>query len=320
MTPPLNKPIFLSGATGFIGSQLYPRLIDQGYDVRCGTRSPNRAKQRFPDRKWVRFDVEDPESLPLALRDCSAAFYLIHQMATGGGYVEREKRSAIAFSDAASRAGLERIVYLGGVAPSGTPSKHLKSRLQTGRALRAGGVPCLELRASMIIGAESESWQIVRDLAARLPVMLLPSWTASRTEPLAIDDVLVALTAALDLDLDGPRRFDLPGPEIMTVEEILSRTASLLGHNTRRYRIPLLTPKLSSYWLRFITAADYSVARELVTGLKTDLLAADDAYWSLIDHRDLVPFDTAASQAIAEGGPSSAAGRLVERFLGVTTQ
>ena len=298
MNPQSPKPIFLSGATGFIGAHLFPRLVEQGYSVRCGTRSPERAKQRFPDRKWVHFDVEDPSCLPAALRDCQAAYYLVHQMGSGHDYVEREQQAAIDFSKAAHRAGLQRIVYLGGVAPSGTPSKHLKSRLQTGRALRAGEVPCLELRASMIIGAESESWQIVRDLAARLPLMLLPAWTDSRTQPVAVDDVLVALTAAIDVDLDGSRRFDIPGPETLTVEEILVRTASFLGRRVRRLGIPLMTPKLSSYWLRFITSADYAVARELVAGLKTDLLASDDAFWSLIEHTDLLSFEEAARRAL----------------------
>lgn len=311
-----DDPVFLTGATGFIGSNLYPRLIEEGLEVRCGTRSAARARSRFPDRNWVEFDVEDPETLRPALEGCRSAYYLIHQMGGGGDYREREGWSALSFRRAARDAGVERIVYLGGVAPRGSASEHLTSRLETGEILRGGDVSTIELRAAMIIGAESASWQIVRDLAARLPVMLLPEWTRSQSEPVYIDDVLEALVGALQLETDDSKWFDIPGPEVLTVEEILTRTARQMGHRPRQLAVPLLSPRLSSYWLRFVTDGDLELARELVEGLKTDLLAESDEFWQRIGHTDLVDFDEAVRQMLATTSSSSLPARTYEWLVG----
>lgn len=311
-----ERPVFLSGATGFIGQALYPRLEEAGLQIRCGTRSVDKARFRHPDREWVEFDLERPETVPAALRGCGSAFYLVHQMSSGQGYRERERQSAHVFADAADQAGVERVVYLGGVAPQGKPSEHLDSRLQTGRILRDRRGSTVELRASMIIGPGSASWRVVRDLAARLPVMLLPAWTQSQTQPVYIDDVVEALYGALTLDEEESCWFDIPGPEVMTVEDILRRTARLLGQDTRRLRVPLLSPKLSSYWLRFVTGADLNVARELVEGLQSDLLAESDVFWERIDHHERVGFDEAARRTLALTEPESLLTRAYERLLG----
>ena len=293
-----SRPIFLSGATGFVGSHLYPKLVEAGYDVRCGTRSPEKAQKEHPHRQWVAFDVHDPATVVRALRGCRAAFYLVHEMAAGGDYRKREQEAALGFREAAGELGVERVVYLGGVAPAGVPSEHLSSRLQTGRILRGGTASTIELRASMIIGPGSASWQVVRDLAARLPLMLLPAWTRSRTEPIYLDDVLVALMGALELERGDSRSFDIPGPDKLTVEEMLLQTAELLGNQPRRLYVPVLSPKLSSYWLRFVTGTNWHIARELVEGLTSDLVARDDAFWDLIDHRQRVSFDEAARRTL----------------------
>jgi uncharacterized protein YbjT (DUF2867 family) len=312
-----ERPVFLSGATGFIGRHLNPRLEAAGLEVRCGTRSVDKAQAKQPERKWVEFDVERPQTVRQALDGCGSAFYLVHQMATGGGYRERERKAAHAFVDAADEVGVERVVYLGGVAPEGQPSEHLGSRLQAGRILRGGDVSTIELRASMIIGPGSASWQIVRDLAARLPVMLLPSWTQSHSQPVYIDDVVEALLGALMLDEPGSRWFDIPGPEVMTIEEIIERTARLLGgQGPRRLRVPLLSPKLSSYWLRFVTGTDLNVARELVEGLKSDLLAESDEFWAIIDHLERVGFDEATRRTLAQVGTQPMLARTYERLIG----
>jgi uncharacterized protein YbjT (DUF2867 family) len=293
-------PVLLTGATGFVGSRLYPRLEEAGLEVICASRRPERAREEYPGRRWVELDVARPETLKPAMQECRSALYLIHQI-SGGDYVETERRSARRFAEAAGDSGLERLVYLGGVRPGGTPSKHLESRLETGRVLRQGPVSCVELRAAMIIGAGSASWQIVCDLASRLPAMLLPKWTRSRSQPVWIGDVAEAVIGALRLPEDQTGWYDIPGPDTLTVEEILRKTAHLMGKDPLLVDVPFLTPKLSSYWLRFVTSCDYELARELVEGLKYDLLADDDGYWERIGHDERCGFDEAASRELPSG-------------------
>ncbi len=185
------------------------------------------------------------------------------------------------------------------MAPTGPGSEHLRSRLDVGEALRAGPVPAIELRASMIVGHGSLSWLIVRDLAARLPLMILPRWLKSRTQPVAIDDVVISLVRALDLPLEASAWFDIPGPGILSGREILEETSRVMGlARPRMISVPFLTPRLSSLWVRFVTRARWSVAREVVIGLTEDLLAHDDRFWQLIDHQRLSTFAEAARRAL----------------------
>lgn len=298
MSDRTRGPVLLTGATGFVGSRLYPRLKESGLEVVCASRRPDQASQQHPDRTWVELDVSRPETLEPAMEDCRSALYLIHQI-SGSDYVETERRSARRFAEAADRAGLERIVYLGGVRPGGTPSKHLESRLETGRVLRQGPVSCVELRAAMIVGAGSASWQIVCDLASRLPAMLLPTWTRSRSQPVWIGDVVEAVFGALRLSEDQAGWYDIPGPDTLTVEDILRTTANLMGKDPWLVDVPFLSPKLSSYWLRFVTSCNYELARELVEGLKYDLLADDDSFWERIGHAERCGFEEAARRELA---------------------
>jgi uncharacterized protein YbjT (DUF2867 family) len=191
-------------------------------------------------------------------------------------------------------------VYLGGVAPTGAGSEHLRSRLDVGEALRSGPVKTVELRASMIVGHGSLSWLIVRDLAARLPFMILPRWLKSRTQPVAIADVVIALVRALDLPVPASASCDIPGPFTLSGTEILEETARVLGlPHPRMIEVPLLSPRLSSLWVRFVTRANWSVAREVVVGLADDLLARDDQFWRLIDHPNRLTFAEAARVALS---------------------
>ncbi|MBC8069395.1 MAG: NAD-dependent epimerase, partial [Deltaproteobacteria bacterium] len=224
-------------------------------------------------------------------------------------YGELERRDAEAFASAAERAGVERIVYLGGPAPRGEPSEHLRSRLAVGEILRAGMVPTIELRASMVIGYGSASWQIVRDLAVRLPAMILPRWLKSRTRPVALDDVVAALIAAGTMPVAGSEWFDIPGPEVMTGRQILERIAAVRGRHIFAIEVPLLTPRLSALWLRLVTRADFSLARELVLGLGEDLLPHDDRFWAQAGHTELVSFDDAARRALASEHAASRSSR-----------
>ncbi|MEO8035601.1 MAG: NAD(P)H-binding protein [Acidobacteriota bacterium] len=315
--------ILLTGATGFVGSRLHPLLQRRGFEVRCLTRDIDKARRRFPDWEWVEADMADRASVGRALEGCGAAYYLVHEMGTPGDFREREANTATIFAEESAAAHLERIIYLGGVhATEGAPSEHLLSRARVGQILSGGPVPAIELRASMIVGNGSLSFLIVRDLAARLPFMILPRWLDSKTEPVAIDDVLVALERALDIELTRSQAFDIPGPEVLSGREILLRTAKALGLKPPLVvRVPVLTPGLSSHWVRFVTRAQWAVAREIVVGLTSDLLAEDDRYWTLIGHRERLDYDEAARRAIAEearmpSGPWKGAEGLMKRYRG----
>lgn len=317
----MTQRVLLTGATGFIGGNLFPVLVHAGCDVRCLTRSTEEATRRWPDRQWIRGDVGDPDSLHAAMEGCDAAFYLIHGMASDHpGWAEEELRWARDFADQAYRAGVKRIVYLGGVAPKGSPSAHLISRLQTGEVLREGPIPCLELRAGMIIGAGSASWTIVRDLAARLPAMVLPAWLTHRSEPVAVDDVVRALLAGLRFDLPGSAWWDIPGPEALAGTDILLRVAAVLGRRPILLEVPFVTPRLSSHWIRLVTRADHAVARELVEGLTSDLVSTRPGFWQAAGLQPPMALEHAARLALAaETGRMSAAGSLAEVLAGLLT-
>jgi uncharacterized protein YbjT (DUF2867 family) len=321
MPGPTDGEVLLTGAAGFVGSRLWPALNAEGLRVRCVTRDAERAAHRWPERDWVQADLADPAGRVRALAGCRVAYYLVHGLAERQqDFRSHEVALARAFSDAAARQGIERIVYLGGVAPQGPPSEHLRSRLEVGEALRAGPVPVVELRAGMIVGAGSTSWLIVRDLAARLPAMVLPRWMQTRSQPVAVDDVVVALVRAGRVPLEASAWYDLPGPEILTGREILESAAEALG--LRRpliLAVPCLSPALSSHWVRLVTRANWSVARELVLGLAHDLLARDDFYWRLIDHEPRLTFREAARRALAEeqaGGRMGGFARALEAAVG----
>jgi len=307
------------GATGFVGRALVPALVQRGYEVRAASRKVGHAKQ-LAHVEWVKCDVENGEDVERALTGIDAVYFLVHAM--GGGsrdYAETELRVAHLLRDAAARANVKRIVYLGGVEPTVAPSEHLKSRLAVGDVLRAGSVPAIELRASMIIGAGSASWQIVRDLAMRLPAMLLPSWTASRTRPIALEDVIVALVRALDIPLPESAWYDIPGPDTVSGREILARIAAIHGRRVPAMPVPFLSVSLSSWWLKLVTRADFSLARELVLGFSGDLLPKDERYWSEIRYTPAWSFEAAARKALADEATSpdfrGLAGRLEERVV-----
>jgi uncharacterized protein YbjT (DUF2867 family) len=295
-----RRTILLTGATGFVGGAVRPALAAMGWHVRCLTREVAQARNRQPALDWVEGNVGDAASCARALDGCQAALYLVHGIGEGADYHRREVAAATTFSKTAAAAGVERIVYLGGVAPASSGSEHLRSRLEVGETLRASPVKTIELRASMIVGHGSLSWLIVRDLAARLPVMVLPQWLKSRTQPVAIGDVVIALVRALELPLAASASFDLPGPLALSGKEILEETARVMGlRHPRMIEVPLLTPRLSSLWVRFVTRAKWSVAREVVVGLVDDLLARDERFWALIDHPHRLTFAEAASIALS---------------------
>lgn len=304
--------ILLTGASGFVGTHLGIALDAAGVDVRRATRSSDRASQRG----WVRVDLDEPVTLPPAMEGCDAAVYLVHGMAAGArGYEEAEARAAAAFRDAAAAAGVGRIVYLGGVAPAGAPSRHLRSRLATGELLRSGPVPAVELRAAMIIGLGSASWQVVRDLAARLPGMILPKWLRNLSSPVFVEDVVEALLAALVLGTDRAGWYDLPGERTISHRDLLRMVASWFGHRPIMIDVPVLSPRLSSYWIGLVTSADLGLAAELVEGLITDLVPTGASFWDLMPGVRPTPLEDAVNLALEdERAVRRPSARMTERL------
>lgn len=309
----MKRRAFLTGATGFVGRRAYPALVDAGWEVVCGSRDASQRARKEPQRSWVHFDAEEPRSVDAALQGVDAVVYLIHSLGQAGDFEAKDRANAETLLRAAERANVKRIVYLGGVAPAGRPSKHLRSRLLTGEVLRGGAVPTIELRAGMIVGAGGQSWQMVRDLSARLPFMILPSCLRSRSRPVAVSDVTFALVRALELPSKVAGVFELAGPETLTGEELLKRIAALQGRRPYTLRVPLLTPRLSSYGLKLITSADFAIAQELVEGLTSDLLPRNQSFWNLCPEHRLQSFDAAARQALHESASTLGTGtRLLE--------
>lgn len=286
----------LTGATGFVGRHLDAALAETDWTVIRATRNRNKAEREG----WLHLDAEDPATLAPALEGCDAAVYLIHSIDDSKDYPEREARAARAFRRAAEESGVRRIVYLGGVAPTEQGSRHLASRLRTGEILRSGNVSTIELRCSLIIGAGGSSWMMVRDLAARLPAMLLPRWLTFSSWPVWIEDVVLCIVRALDLPIQGSAWYDLPGPERITHQEFLARVAKRMGKDPTFFGVPVLTPTLSSYWIALVTRADLALARELVQGLQSDLDPSGEVFWEVLPDDAPTALSTAIELALAD--------------------
>jgi uncharacterized protein YbjT (DUF2867 family) len=302
------------GATGFVGSALVTALSAAGEPVRAASRRPG-VNHAGDGPHWVTCDLERPETLPPALAGIDCAYYLVHSMGTGSGdFRATERRCATSFARAAADAGCRRIVYLGGVRPRGQASEHLASRLEVGEILRAGTVAAIELRAAMIIGNGSASWQILRDLAVRLPFMILPRWLESKSCPIALPDVITALLDARTLPLPESAWFDIPGPDVLSARAMLAIVSALRERRVPSFRVPVITPRLSALWLKLVTRADYQLARELVLGLEEDLLPESARYWELTGHPPQWSFRDAAAHALATEVRTSIVTRVAERL------
>lgn len=330
--------VLVLGATGFVGRHLIHALRRAGHDVTCGSRTPDRGRALHPEFDWTRVDVEEADCLVPAFSAADAVYYLVHHMGQAGDYETKERQAAERVRDAAAQAELARLIYLGGVRPRGPMSKHLRSRATTGIILRSGAAPTVELQAGMIIGPGSESFRMVRDLSVRLPLMLLPQWLKSRSQPIALTDVLHALVACLALPVemtsagdpevpspDAPNRgggcYAIPGPETLTARQVLERVAKIHGTRPLMIDVPLVSPKLSAHWLGLVTRANRAVAGELVEGLVADLVAEDRVLWPHLPPHDLVPFDEAVRQAMNEETADLGAGaQLAESFLRAVTR
>ncbi|MGW6943108.1 SDR family oxidoreductase [Streptomyces xanthophaeus] len=272
----------VTGATGYIGGRLVPELLDAGHRVRCLARSPEKLR----DHTWagraevVRGDMTDTRSVADALRGIDVAYYLVHALNAGSGFEERDRAAARVFAEQAQAAGVGRIVYLGGLTPAGIPARelspHLRSRAEVGEILLAGAVPAAVLRAAVIIGSGSASFEMLRYLTERLPVMVTPSWVATRCQPIAVRDVLRYLVGCATLPPEVDRTFDIGGPDVLTYEEMMRRYAAVAELPHRLIlRVPMLTPRLSSHWIGLVTPVPRALARPLAESLRHEVVCAE---------------------------------------------
>ncbi|MFF3936925.1 SDR family oxidoreductase [Streptomyces phaeofaciens] len=269
----------VTGATGYIGGRLVPELLAAGLRVRCLARSPERLR----DHPWadavevVQGDVTDAGSVARAMRGADVAYYLVHALGAGGDFEETDRRAARIFGERAREAGLSRLVYLGGLTPRGVPerelSPHLRSRAEVGRILLASGVPTAVLRAAVVIGSGSASFEMLRYLTERLPVMVTPSWVHTRIQPVAVRDVLRALVGGARLPGDVNRTFDIGGPDVLTYREMMIRYAAVAELPKRVILpVPMLSPGLSSHWVGLVTPVPASIARPLTESLRHEVV------------------------------------------------
>lgn len=272
--------ILLTGGSGYVGGRLIPLLEQRRAALRCLARDPEKLRSRVrPTTEVVCGDVLDRPSLDVALRGIHTAYYLVHLMSGSGSKdFEREDRQAATnFAEAAREAGVRRIIYLGGLGDDSDPklSPHLRSRHEVGQILRDSGAETVEFRASMVIGAGSLSFELMRSLTDRLPVMLCPRWLTTPTQPIAVDDVLSYLLAALDLPLGESCVYEIGGTDVTTYGDLIREYA--LQKGLRRYLIsvPVLTPWLSGLWLALVTPASFEVGRHLIEGLKNPMVVRD---------------------------------------------
>jgi uncharacterized protein YbjT (DUF2867 family) len=270
--------VLLTGASGYVGGRLLTALVARGHPVRCLARRPEALRHRAgPGVEVVAGDVHDPPSLATALAGCDAAYYLVHSMGAGSGFEAADRRAAASFGQAARAAGVRRLIYLGGLGAGDALSSHLASRQEVGRILAASGVPTLEFRASVVIGSGSLSFEMIRALVERLPVMVAPRWVRTPAQPIAIEDVVAYLVAGLDLAGAGSRVFEIGGADVVSYEGLMREYARQRGLRRLILPVPVLSPTLSSLWLGLVTPLYARVGRKLVDGLRNPSVVTDDA-------------------------------------------
>ncbi len=272
---PRQGLVLLTGATGYVGGRLLHLLAERGQSVRCLTRRPEALSDPGVKAEIVVGDVLDIETLRPALDGVDVAYYLVHSMGSAGSFADEDRQAAANFATAAAEAGVRRIVYLGGLGAGPDLSPHLASRQEVGQILSRSGVQVVEFRASVVIGSGSLSFEIIRALVERLPVMITPRWVRSVAQPIAIEDVLAYLVAALDLSLDGNAVFEIGGADQVSYEELMREYARQAGLQRRIVPVPVLTPRLSSLWLGLVTPVYARVGRKLIESLPHETVVRD---------------------------------------------
>lgn len=314
-----SPEILITGGSGYVGGRLIARLEERGVSLRCMARRPEALKSKVADSTEVVFgDVLQPESMEAALSGISTAYYMVHSMGTGRDFESDDRRGARHFALAARKAGVKRIVYLGGLGDSDQKlSAHLRSRQEVGQVLAESGAQVIEFRASIVIGSGSLSFELIRALVQRLPFMICPKWVQTPAQPIAIEDVLAFLIAALDYSESGHHVFEIGGPQQVTYRELMREYARQRGLRRLMVSVPFLTPRLSSLWLGLVTPVYARVGRKLVDSLKNPTVVRDDsanqtfniqprdvkaAIERALENEDLEFAETRWSDALSAGG------------------
>lgn len=301
--------ILVTGASGYVGRQLVERLSDAGHEVTCMVRDRSRTSVGLGKHgRVVEANALVPDTLARAFEGVEVAYYLIHSMSgQENGFEERDRRAAYNFAVAAKQAGVRRVIYLGGLATAGSRvSFHLRSRHETGAVLRRFGPPLIEFRAAVIVGNGSTSFEIIRCLTERLPVMICPRWVVTRTQPIAIDDVLAYLLASLDVHGCVEEPIEIGGATVETYRSMMLGYARQRGLKRWLIRIPVLTPRLSSYWLDLVTPFPPAVSRPLIEGLRSESICTNSLAVNLFPEIRPISYDAAVAQALKRSAPSLA--------------
>ncbi len=291
--------VLVTGATGYIGGRLVPRLLGAGHSVRCLARDAQRLTGRFSGAEVIEGDIFDRDRLREAFDGVDAAYYLVHSMSDSPTFAERDREAAELFGESAREAGVLRIIYLGGLgADAATLSRHLASRHQVGEVLRSSGVEIIEFRAAMIIGSGSVSFEMMRYLTERLPLMIAPRWVTTLSQPISVADVLRYLVSALDLPHGDSRIYEIGGADIVTYRDMMLRFAQMRDLSRRVMTVPFFTPRLSSYWVHLVTPISARLAQPLILGLRNETIVRNGA--ASRDFPKIVPigFDAAVSRAL----------------------
>lgn len=299
-----SKPrILVTGATGYIGGRLVPHLLRAGYQVRVLVRDKSRLIGRDwePSVEVYEGDVLQPETIKPAMQEISVAYYLIHSMNSSAKFDERDKNLAENFGKQAREAGVARLIYLGGLGdPEADLSQHLRSRHETGEVLRESGVPITEFRAAVIVGSGSISFEMIRYLTERVPLMICPQWVFTRIQPIAIDDILDYLSSALQIPESTGKIIEIGGEDVLTYGEMMTGYAEVRGLKRYLIPVPVLTPRLSSYWVHWVTPVPASIAKPLIDGLKNEVIVTDPSAREIFPNIQPVDYQTAVSRALSK--------------------
>lgn len=301
-----NRRVLVTGATGYVGGRLVPRLLEAGYHVVVLVRDPSRL--RGPGRPWVddaevevvKGDVFKPATLDAAMRNVWAAYYLIHSMSGHSDFESRDVVAARNFGNAAKQHGVERIIYLGGLGDSDSNlSQHLRSRHETGDTLRASGIPVTEFRAAVIVGSGSISFEMVRYLTERVPVMIMPKWVNTRIQPISIRNVLSYMIDTLQTRDSIGKIIEIGGADVVTYRDMMAIYAKKRGLRRLMIPVPVLTPRLSSHWVQFVTPIPSSIARPLIEGVRNEVIVRDTTAREVFPHIEPISYEDAVALALA---------------------